>query len=146
MRTLTITEAAEATGATVKAIRNRCDRGQLRFVLQRGVRRIPLSELQRAGLLEGELGEELEAGERTDGAAVRELVSRELLAELGRAQAELGRVRALTERTETTARELRELARQAEAEAAAERDRRVAAERELAELRRRSLVARVLNR
>jgi hypothetical protein len=146
MRTLTITEAAEATGATVKAIRNRCDRGQLRFVLQRGVRRIPLSELQRAGLLEGELGEELEAGERTDGAAVRELVSRELLAELGRAQAELGRVRALTERTESTERELREALDRAQRELALSDAERRQAELAIQQMRSRGLLARLLNR
>ncbi len=50
METLTIAEAAEATGLTKKAIRNRVDRGQLRAVLRDGVRRIPRSELDRAGL------------------------------------------------------------------------------------------------
>mgnify|MGYP003418243042 CR=1 FL=1 len=50
---LTIAEAAEATGLTHKAIRNRLDRGQIECVLQNGVRRIPRSELLRIGLLSG---------------------------------------------------------------------------------------------
>jgi excisionase family DNA binding protein len=50
METLTITEAAEATGLSKKAVRNRVDRGQVRAVLRDGVRRIPRSELERVGL------------------------------------------------------------------------------------------------
>ena len=34
METYTIREVAELTGRSVKAIRNRCDRGELRFVIQ----------------------------------------------------------------------------------------------------------------
>lgn len=56
---LTIAEAAEATGLTHKAIRNRLDRGQIDCVLHNGVRRIPRSELLRVGLLEDSSGQSL---------------------------------------------------------------------------------------
>jgi excisionase family DNA binding protein len=52
VRTYTIAEAAEATGLTEKAIRWRVDRGSIRAATQGGVRRIPASELIRAGLLD----------------------------------------------------------------------------------------------
>ena len=51
MRTYTITEAAEATGLSRKAISRRVERGSLRSVVRNGRRRIPRSELVRAGLL-----------------------------------------------------------------------------------------------
>jgi len=51
-RTVTIREAAELAGTTRDAIRGRVERGSLRSVLgSDGVRRIPVSELERAGLL-----------------------------------------------------------------------------------------------
>ncbi len=51
-RTYTISEAAEATGLTAKALRSRVDRGSIPAVQGRdGKRRIPHSELFRAGLL-----------------------------------------------------------------------------------------------
>ena len=53
MRTYTITEAAELTGLSRKAIARRVERGSLRSVVRNGRRRIPRSELTRAGLLEG---------------------------------------------------------------------------------------------
>lgn len=49
--TLSLAEAAEATGLTRKALQRRIDRGSLRSVLSGGLRRIPVDELQRAGLL-----------------------------------------------------------------------------------------------
>ena len=52
MRTYTITEAAEITGLSRKAIARRVERGSLRSVVRNGRRRIPRSELVRAGLLE----------------------------------------------------------------------------------------------
>lgn len=52
MRTYTITEAAELTGVSRKAIARRVERGSLRSVVRNGRRRIPRSELVRAGLLE----------------------------------------------------------------------------------------------
>lgn len=51
MRTYTITEAADATGLSRKAIARRVERGSLRSVVRNGRRRIPRSELMRAGLL-----------------------------------------------------------------------------------------------
>ncbi len=51
MRTYTITEAAELTGVSRKAIARRVERGSLRSVVRNGRRRIPRSELVRAGLL-----------------------------------------------------------------------------------------------
>lgn len=49
--TVTIREAADLTGLTVKALRLRVEREQLRSVLKDGRRRIPVSELVRHGLL-----------------------------------------------------------------------------------------------
>jgi excisionase family DNA binding protein len=51
VRTYTITEAAELTGTSRKAIARRVERGSLRSVVRNGRRRIPRSELVRAGLL-----------------------------------------------------------------------------------------------
>ncbi len=62
MRTYTITEAAEATGVSRKAIARRVERGSLRSVVRNGLRRIPRSELVRAGLL-GEGQAEPRAGD-----------------------------------------------------------------------------------
>ncbi|MGH3022196.1 MAG: helix-turn-helix domain-containing protein [Gaiellaceae bacterium] len=56
MRTYTITEAAELTGTSRKAIARRVERGSLRSVVRNGRRRIPRSELVRAGLLEETAG------------------------------------------------------------------------------------------
>jgi excisionase family DNA binding protein len=52
VRTYTISEAAELTGVSRKAIARRVERGSLRSVVRNGRRRIPRSELVRAGLLE----------------------------------------------------------------------------------------------
>jgi excisionase family DNA binding protein len=52
VRTYTITEAAEVTGLSRKAIARRVERGSLRSVVRNGRRRVPRSELVRAGLLE----------------------------------------------------------------------------------------------
>jgi excisionase family DNA binding protein len=51
VRTYTITEAADVTGMSRKAIARRVERGSLRSVVRNGRRRIPRSELVRAGLL-----------------------------------------------------------------------------------------------
>lgn len=142
-RTYTIAEAVEVTGLTVKALRNRCDRGQLRFLTKGGVRRIPLTELRRAGLLlaDGPGAGELEPA-AIDGGEARELVSRELLSELAAAHETIGTLRALEERSRGTEAEL-EVSRRL---AAAELERRRELELELAELRRRSLLDRIRNR
>lgn len=52
MRTYTITEAADLTGMSRKAIARRVERGSLRSVVRNGRRRIPRTELVRAGLLD----------------------------------------------------------------------------------------------
>jgi len=52
LRTYTITEAADLTGLSRKAIARRVERGSLRSVVRNGRRRIPRSELVRNGLLE----------------------------------------------------------------------------------------------
>lgn len=52
MRTYTISEAADLTGVSRKAIARRVERGSLRSVVRNGRRRIPRSELVRAGLLD----------------------------------------------------------------------------------------------
>lgn len=61
MRTYTITEAADLTGLSRKAIARRVERGSLRSVVRNGRRRIPRSELARAGLLEEGEGRPLES-------------------------------------------------------------------------------------
>ncbi len=55
MKTYTTQEAAELTGSSVRALRKRIERGQLRAVQQGRYWRIPHSELERAGLT-GSLG------------------------------------------------------------------------------------------
>jgi hypothetical protein len=140
---VTIEEAAALTGLTIKALRNRCDRGQLRFVKRGNVRRIPISELVRAGILEAPADQEAEAIELEDGATPRELVDRTLLAELGRAQEELGKLRAIAERSESTLREELE----AERARTLELDRvRSELELELERVRGRSFLERIRNR
>jgi excisionase family DNA binding protein len=52
MRTYTVSEAAELTGLSRKALARRIERGSLRCVVRDGRRRIPLAELIRAGLVE----------------------------------------------------------------------------------------------
>jgi hypothetical protein len=63
MRTYTLREAAELTGLSQKAIRSRADRGALRFNVVDGRRRVPASELIRAGLLDAS-GGAVEAAQR----------------------------------------------------------------------------------
>jgi hypothetical protein len=48
---LTIRDASRATGLSVKAIRRRVERGTLPAQLVDGVRRVPMAELLRAGLM-----------------------------------------------------------------------------------------------
>jgi excisionase family DNA binding protein len=125
METLTIAEAAERTGLTHKAVRNRVDRGHLRAVLRDGTRRIPLSELERAGLLGS-------TGEAANGAAKRHEPHEAASAEA---------IRALIETIREQERELvqlKALTREAESlrqESAGERQAREAAQAELFEAR-----------
>jgi hypothetical protein len=62
MRTYTVSEAADLTGLSRKALARRIERGSLRCVVRDGRRRIPLAELVRAGLVE----EEEHGGEEFD--------------------------------------------------------------------------------
>lgn len=48
---LTVQQAARATGLSAKALRRRIERGSLRSTLAGGLRRIPMSDLLEAGLL-----------------------------------------------------------------------------------------------
>ena len=52
MRTYTISEAAELTGLSRKALARRVERGSLQYVVRDGRRRIPVAELVRVGLLQ----------------------------------------------------------------------------------------------
>jgi excisionase family DNA binding protein len=93
VRSFTISEAAEATGLTQKALRARIEQGRVRAVLRDGTPpRIPESELRRAGLLpdRGE-PEPADSGSAADGGS--EIV-RELVAVIERQAAELAVLRA----------------------------------------------------
>lgn len=128
---VSIKRAAEMTALTQKAIRSRVDRGSLRAVLKDGQRRIPVSELHRAGLLnpdgspaghdeQGSAGQGQPQGSPEAGFNVMELID-----ELTEARAE-AKVKAL-------------LAQQAETLAEGERKARETMERELHEARSRVL-------
>jgi hypothetical protein len=91
VRSFSISEAAEATGLTQKALRARIEQGHVRAVLRDGAPlRIPESELERAGLLP-ERSELAEANGPRD--ADSEIV-RELVAVIERQAAELAALRA----------------------------------------------------
>lgn len=99
METYTIAEAAQATTLNKKAIRNRVDRGQMRPILRDGVRGVPRSELERAGLSgsaseavrEVDEGEEPGPRQFTDPGATPEALDR-----LERQAGELAELRLLT--------------------------------------------------
>ena len=102
METLTIAEAAEATDLTAKAMRNRVDRGQIRAVLKDGVRRIPRSELDRAGLA-AKLPHEAASEPQTadDEPAAEAAAWKEVLERLERQAGELAELRVLTRQAES---------------------------------------------
>ena len=115
-RTLTLREAAEATGLTTKALQRRIDRGTLRAVLTGGRRRVPLSELYRAGLIEPEEPRPAPAVPPAEGAPrggagqvpapapeqppVGEVIG-ELIARLERQAEQIGELRALERQAES---------------------------------------------
>ena len=116
MRTFTIAEAAELTGLSRKAIARRVERGSLRSVVRNGRRRVPRSELVRAGLLpdadDGTPGTDpgalllprpapggLEVGGRQED--VLAALVRELLDRLERQAAETAELRAITVQAES---------------------------------------------
>lgn len=113
METYTLREAAELTGTSQEALRKRVDRGTIQSVKRNGVRRIPRSELERAGL-------------RIGGPADATDVTRELVERIAAQESELARLRALPERVEeyrrqidTEAQARQEAEGRAQAEAAA---------------------------
>jgi hypothetical protein len=92
MRSFTISEAADATGLTQKALRARIEEGRVRAVLRDGLPpRIPESELQRAGLLAER--DEQDTGNGSPPSAESEIV-RELVAVIERQAGELAALRA----------------------------------------------------
>jgi hypothetical protein len=92
MRSFTISEAAEATGLTQKALRARIEDGQVRAVLRDGMPpRIPESELRRAGLLRHRDEQESTSGP-TPGPEAE--IVRELVAVIERQASELAVLRA----------------------------------------------------
>ncbi len=95
MESYTFAQAAELSGTTPKALRNRVYRGQLESVLRGGVRRIPRSELERLGLLR-ENGETAEIGEVAREVPHETPMMADLLDRLEAQAAELGELRALT--------------------------------------------------
>jgi hypothetical protein len=117
MRTYTVSEAADLTGLSRKALARRIERGSLRCVVRDGRRRIPLAELVRAGLVEDEehADEEFdprfllpgEARPRAelpipyDASQTLAAVVRELFDRFERQAAELANFRALTVQAES---------------------------------------------
>jgi excisionase family DNA binding protein len=115
MKTYTTQEAAELTGSSVRALRKRIERGQLRAVQHGRYWRIPHGELERCGLI-GPEG--TDRGQRTkDDAAVLAALERER-AERQRLTQEVARLRPLTAHVERITEELhRERAERLAAEA-----------------------------
>jgi excisionase family DNA binding protein len=97
LRTYTITEAADLTGLSRKAIARRVERGSLRSVVRNGRRRIPRSELVRNGLLENS-AKRPPAGSTEDMLAT---VFREVLDRFERQSQEIAQFRALTMQAES---------------------------------------------
>jgi hypothetical protein len=92
MRSFTISEAAEATGLTQKALRARIEDGLVRAVLRDGIPpRIPESELRRAGLLPVRDEEDPPSGSP---AGPESDIVRELVAVIERQASELAALRA----------------------------------------------------
>ena len=103
-RTLTIREAAAATGLSDKALHRRIARGTLRSVLRDGRRLIPATELLRSGLLPSTspMGYPSSDGSRYFPAGGTLGVSAvELLDRLQAQAVEIGELRALTRESDT---------------------------------------------
>ena len=116
-RTYTISEAAELTGLTRKAVTRRVERGSLRSVVRRGRRLIPRSELVRAGLIAPEAdprdrtasapgllspqGPPVEAPLSPFGDQALASLLRELLERLERQASEIAQYRAITAEAES---------------------------------------------
>lgn len=122
-RTMTIAEAADASGTSIDAIRSRVDRGTLPAVRGRdGKRRIPAAELYKAGLLDplgsgdnaGERRTEPQLHRRSHTAAAVDL--NELIRRLVDAETQVRVKGELAQHAESTARAEREAREQLEAE------------------------------
>src|SRR5215217_7782553 len=113
-RNLTISEAAELTGLSRKAMARRVERGSVRSVLRSGRRLIPRSELVRVGLVpaegEGAFGLLTDSGAPEhvpaahglgDEQSVVALLVRELVDLLQRQAGELAQYKALTAEAES---------------------------------------------
>lgn len=136
-RTLTITQASNATGASRKAIERKVERGVLRSVKDAaGLRRIPTSELAKHYTLLPPDQSPRSPTSTPNGHATTPLVTpgpsapgasgSDLLDRLEKQAQELGRYRLLAERSQSTEAELAEVARartDAEAQLRAERAR-----------------------
>lgn len=94
METFTIREAAERCAVSYQAMRRRVDRGSLQALTKDGVRRIPRSELERAGLWPGTRhgdSEEVSTLRRENERLRSELVQHRQLTERAAAAAEAER-------------------------------------------------------
>ncbi|MGH2891569.1 MAG: helix-turn-helix domain-containing protein [Solirubrobacteraceae bacterium] len=96
MKTYTTQEAAELTGSSVRALRKRIERGQLRAVQHGRYWRIPHGELERCGLV-GPEG--TQRGQGTDDVTILAALERER-AECRRLAQEVARLRPLTAHVE----------------------------------------------
>ncbi len=106
MDTYTLSEAAQLTGTSLQALRRRADRGTLRTVQQDGKRRVPRSELERAGLRVG------------PAADIAEVVA-QLTATIVAQERELAALRALPAAVEAERRHVEEVDAERQAAAAA---------------------------
>lgn len=136
MDTFTIREAAERCELSYQLIRKRVDRGTLQTVKRDGVRRIPRSELERAGLWPGS---QPQVSDSLELVTLRQQLAeaKAKIAELSALPAELDAEREAHERTQLALHEQRAvamtadsrraqaeaLAAQAESEATRERER-----------------------
>jgi excisionase family DNA binding protein len=115
MKTYTTQEAAELTGSSVRALRKRIERGQLRAVQQGRYWRIPHAELEHLGLIGPEgtgRGQGTEGNDVVLAALERERAERRRLAQ------EVARLRPLTAHVERVTEDLhRERAERLAAEA-----------------------------
>jgi excisionase family DNA binding protein len=120
MRTYTTQEAAELTGSSVRALRKRIERGQLRAVQHGRYWRIPHTELERAGMIDPEGTTRGQDPEGTAGPDVVLAALERERAERERLTQELARLRPLPEQIERITEDLhRERAERMAAEAQA---------------------------
>lgn len=103
-RTLTIREAAAATGLSDKALQRRIARGTLGSVLRDGRRLVPATELLRCGLLPSTPPAGYPSGDgmgHTPGGGTPGVSAVELLDRLQAQAVEIGELRALTRESES---------------------------------------------